>query len=322
MNPALTQLSLDGLKLHLYSVQPVTTLVKNENDTYEYKSITQTREISSAPFSIAASGTDYTLPAKDIGDYLLTVTDKNETELARLKYSIVGDSQQPLPRNAELNVKLSKSEFNAGDEIEMQITSPYTGSGLITIERDKVYASQWFTTTSTSSVQKIKLPDDFKGNGYVNIAFIRDMNSPEIFMSPLSYSVQPFAVSHAAQAMKIELSVPAVAKPGTALTISYQADKPGKIIVYAVDEGILQVARYATPDPLQFFFQKRALDVLTYQIVDQILPKYMAEREISAAGGDEGVSLLNANLNPFKAEPMRRLCIGLELLMWIPRQDS
>ena len=88
--------------------------------------------------------------------------------------------------------------------------------------------------------------------------------------------------------IKIELKTPKVARPGEPFTIDYQTDKPGKIIVFAVDEGILQVARYETPDPLAFFFQKHALEVLTQQTVDQILPKFIQERELSAAGGDGG----------------------------------
>ena len=40
--------------------------------------------------------------------------------------------------------------------------------------------------------------------------------------------------------------------------MKYSTDRPAKIVVFAVDEGILQVAKYKTPDPLAYFFQKRA----------------------------------------------------------------
>lgn len=300
VNPDLQLQALGSLHLKLFNLRPVTSLVKNEDDTYEYKSIIQTTEVSNTPFAIDAKGSEYPLPAKEIGDYLVSVVDDSQTELAKFKFSIVGESQQPIPKNAELNVKLSKAEYEPGEEIELQITAPYTGSGLVTIERDHVYASQWITTTTTSSVHKIHVPADFKGNGYINVAFVRDYNSPEIFMSPLSYSVVPFAVTHKNESIKVDLTAPKMVKPGDTVNITYQTDKPGKIIVFAVDEGILQVSRYATPDPLKFFFQKRALEVDTMQIVDQILPKFMADRELSAVGGDEGEAALNRNLNPFK----------------------
>ncbi len=171
---------------------------------------------------------------------------------------------------------------------------------MITIESDKVYATQWFKSDSTSSIQKIHIPSDFQGNGYVNVAFVRNWNSPDIFISPLSYNVVPFDVDHDAHDVSIDLVTSKEARPGEPLTINYHTDKPGKIIVFAVDEGILQVANYQTPDPLDFFFQKQALQVLTQQTVDQILPQYIKERELSAVGGDGGEALLAAHLNPFK----------------------
>lgn len=300
VNPQLKQQNLSNLKIQVFSQRPVSTLVKKEDGTYQYQSIIQTSQTSSNSFVIPEQGVNYSLPTDVIGDFLITIVNQDGSELSRFKYSVIGNSQLPLPKNAELNVKLNKTEFNAGEDIEMQITAPYTGAGLITIERDKVYASQWFKTDTTSSVQKIHVPADFQGNGYVNIAFVRDFNSSEIFMSPLSYSIVPFSVTHEKHDIHIDLSTPKLTRPGEPFTITYKTDKPGKIIVFAVDEGILQVARYQTPNPLKFFFEKHALEVNTMQIVDQILPKFVAERELSAVGGDEGENALKNNLNPFK----------------------
>lgn len=300
INPQLQRQALDNLTIQLFNQHPVTTLIKREDGSYQYQSILQTTQMTSTPFTITVNGTDYTLPTQQIGDFLVSITDKNGLELSRFKYSVVGASQQPLPKNAELNVKLNKSEFTPGEEIEMQITAPYTGAGLITIERDKVYAFKWFQTNTTTSVQKIQVPNDFQGDGYVNIAFVRDINSPEIFMSPLSYSVLPFSVTHKNHDLRIDLLTTTLARPGDFFDITYKTDKPGKMIVFAVDEGILQVTQFAAPDPLKFFFQKHALQVTTQQIVDQILPKFIAARDLSAAGGDGGEAALAKNLNPFK----------------------
>ncbi|OCH98570.1 alpha-2-macroglobulin [Legionella jamestowniensis] len=299
VNPQLNQQSVSDLKLQLVSLHPVTTLVKKPNGTYQYQSIMQTTIVSTTSFSIDAQGTEFNLPTQQIGDFAVNILDQNNEELSHFKFSIIGASQLPLAKNAELTIKLNKEEYKAGENIELQITSPYTGSGLITIERDKVYATQWFKTGATNSVQRIHIPENFQGNGYVNVAFVRDWNSPDIFISPLSYSVTPFNVDYDSHNIHINLDAPELARPGEPFTINYSSDKPGKIIVFAVDEGILQVANYATPNPLAFFFQKRALEVLTQQTVDQILPQFIKERELSAVGGDGG-ELLTQHLNPFK----------------------
>jgi uncharacterized protein YfaS (alpha-2-macroglobulin family) len=300
INPQLQTQAIDNLRLQLLSLQPVTTLVKKPNGTYQYQSIIQSKVISTTPFAIEGKGTQFVLPTQNVGNFAISILDENNSELSHLKFSVIGASQRPLAKNAELNVKLNKSEFKAGEDIELQITAPYTGAGLITLERDKVYATQWFKTSMTSSVQRIHIPDDFQGNGYVNVAFVRDWNSPDIYVSPLSYSVVPFNVNHENHNIQITLNSPDVARPGEPFTITYKSDKPGKIIVFAVDEGILQVSNYPTPDPPAFFFQKRALEVLTQQTVDQILPQYIRERELSAVGGDGGEEMLAKHLNPFK----------------------
>jgi alpha-2-macroglobulin len=61
----------------------------------------------------------------------------------------------------------------------------------------------------------------------------------------------------------------------------------------------LQVARYHTPDPLSYFFRKRALEVTTPQILDLILPEILLLNEVSATGGDED-GLRAHQRNPFK----------------------
>jgi alpha-2-macroglobulin len=97
------------------------------------------------------------------------------------------------------------------------------------------------------------------GNGYLTVQYMREPGSDEIFMSPLSYGAASFKVSLAQHQQPLTLSVPEHIKPGETLDMKLQSAEPGRVIVFAVDEGILQVARYKNPDPLSYFFQKRQL---------------------------------------------------------------
>lgn len=299
IDPALKTQALSDLKVQLAELYPVSTLIKKDNGTYEYQSIMKSKILETKDFQLNQEGQSYALPTANIGNYQLTLLDKDNLVVSRLSFSVVGQSQKPLPKNAEMTVTLDKEEYQPGEDIHLQISAPYTGSGLISIERDRLYKSQWFKADTTNSVQTIHIPEDFEGNGYINVAFVRDWNSPEIFISPLSYNVVPFKVSHAKHDIQIELQTADLARPGEPFTIGYQSDKPGKIIVYAVDEGILQVAKYHTPNPQEFFFAKRALEVSTLQTLDQILPNYLLSRELSSVGGDDSDEIAH-HLNPFK----------------------
>ena len=112
-----------------------------------------------------------------------------------MSYSVAGQANlsRSLERNTELQIQLDKPAYSGGDTIAVSIRAPYIGAGLITVERERVFQHQWFKTTTTSSVQHITLPADFEGNGYVSVQFLRDPSSDELFMSPLSYGVAPFA---------------------------------------------------------------------------------------------------------------------------------
>lgn len=302
--PDLKQINLDNLQLHLIKLNTVSTLIKQPDGTYQYQSVIQETPLTTENLTISPTGTAYPLPTKETGDYKVTITDAKGLSLTKFNFSVMGPSQQATTKNAELVLKLNKKNYQPSDTIEMQINAPYPGAGLITIERDNVYAYKWFKTNSTNSVQTIVIPKDFEGTGYINVALVRDWNSDEIFINPLSYSVAPFSVIPSDRVMHINLNTPSLVRPGQPLTIQYNTDKPGKIILYAVDEGILQVANYQTPDPLAYYFRKEALSVNTSQIVDQILPKFIAARELSVIGGGDGemASMAARNLNPFQGK--------------------
>ncbi len=301
IDPQAKKRAVEGLLLQWVERKSVSMLMRQSNDTYRYESRRKDIVVSETPLSVAASGHALTLDTRKAGNFSYVVRDAAGLELNRIDYSVAGQGNvtRSLERNAELQLTLNKADYLPGEEIEVSIRAPYVGAGLITIERDKVYTQAWFKTSTTASVQKIKLPADFEGNGYVSVQFVRDPSSDEIFMSPLSHGVVPFATSLGARTNALKLEVPDVSRPGQSMRFKLTAERPTRAVVFAVDEGILQVARYKNADPLGHFFQKRALEVKTSQILDLLLPEFKRLMAASAPGGDDAGA--NARfLNPFK----------------------
>ena len=301
IDPQAKKVATDGLTLQLVERKVVSVLMRQANETYRYESRRKEAVVNEQPLAVPAAGYALLLDTSKAGNYSYVLRDAAGVELNRVDYSVAGQGNvtRSLERNAELQLTLNKKDYNPGEDIEISVRAPYVGAGLITIERDKVFAQTWFKTTTTASVQKIKLPKDFEGNGYVNVQFIRDPGSDEIFMSPLSYGVVPFATSLSQRTNTLKLATPELTKPGEALKIKLTSERPTRAVVFAIDEGILQVARYKEADPLGFFFQKRALEVKSAQILDLILPEFKRLMASAAPGGDEAGA--NArNLNPFK----------------------
>ena len=302
VDPKLARTEVKDLKLKRIEIRYVSTLVKQNNGTFKYESRRREAALSEAALTVPAAGYSLALDAGTPGTFAYFVSDADGQQLARIDYTVAGEANLSarLEKNAELQLALSKKDYAPGEDIEIQVTAPYTGAGLITIERDKVYAWKWFSADTTASTQRITLPTSgLEGNAYVSVSFVRDPGSSEIYTSPLSYGVAPFSINVDARRSEVKVGLPTRVKPGDTATFRYTASQPSKMVLFAVDEGILQVARYQSPDPLGFLFQKRSLDVSTMQILDLILPEFRAALMQAAPGGDAD-GLLAQHLNPFK----------------------
>ncbi|WP_235023166.1 alpha-2-macroglobulin family protein [Caballeronia glebae] len=301
IDPNAKAIALGDLRAQTVELRYVSVLTKQDSGAYKYESRMKEVPVDEKKLALPSTGLDYALRTDQPGNYALLIRRADGTEVNRIGYSVAGEANvtRSLDRNAELQVSLSKHDYKPGERVEIAIRAPYAGSGLITIERDKVYAHAWFHADTTSSVQTIKVPADFEGNGYINVQYIRDPSSDEIFMSPLSYGVAPFSVNLDARRNTLTVDAPALVKPGETVNFNVTTARPAKVVVFAVDEGILQVARYKLADPLQFFFRKRMLEVDTSQILDLILPDFEKVMAMAAPGGDAD-DAVGRHLNPFR----------------------
>lgn len=326
VGPSGKRVAVKGLRAVLLEQRHVSVLTRKHDGTYRYESVRREVPLWTKGLSIGARGRRYPLPTDRPGDFILVLRNDKGKKVLRVGFSVAGsaDLTRSLERNTELKLKLQNKQVGPGDELVVQVKAPYTGAGLITVERGGVHAFTWFRARTTASEQRIRLPAGFEGNGYLTVTFIRDINSAEIFSSPLSYGVVQFAVSRAARTAKITLTSAEVSKPGTPLVVGYKSDKKAKIVVFAVDEGILQVAGYKDPDPLGFYFKKRALQVRTAQILDLILPEFKHLASVAGGGDDydeeEGRKALAANLNPFRRKQDKPVAFWSGILDAGPQQ--
>ena len=301
ISPEAKRIAVNALKLQRFERKFVSVLVRRDNGTYQYESRQKDALLTDVALNIAATGGSVKLDAATPGSFFYLVVDAAGQVFARIPYTVAGAANltRSLEKNAELQIALSKKDYAPGEEIELSLVAPYAGAGLITIERERVLSWRWFTSTTTASVQKIRVPEGLEGSAYVHVVFLRDPASDEVQMSPMSYGVAPFSVAIDARRSVLTVEAQNKLKPGETLRMKVTASQPGKAVVYAVDEGILQVARYETPKPLEFFFQKRSLDVETLQILDLLLPEFRAMGLGKAPGGDAD-GALGKHLNPFR----------------------
>ncbi len=300
----LTKVTYPNLTQHWYRLSPQSSLVKQANGTYKYQQTERRELLSSSDTTISDSGNQLDLDTGIAGKYRIEIENMDGLTVASIDYHVVAQANiaGDTDISSDLTVTLDQSDYTAGETIQLSIVAPFEGNGLITIEDNEVQAFKWFSMNSKRSLQSITIPSHLEGNAYINVSFVRAADSPDIYTNPLVYAVVPFNIDKSQRQVDIKLSTAKITRPGKAMAIEYSTDKDSDMIIFAIDEGILQVANYQVPDPLAHFLKKRALTVTTNQILDLILPEFSLESLTSASGG--GVMALRSamakNLNPFQ----------------------
>ena len=291
--------TVSGAQVRIIEKRKEPVLTKQDNGTYKYEPVLHETTIRDEPISLTVQPISYSLPTDQAGDFRLEIISQKGLKLCAVDYTVVGSKSGAiaLDHDGQLRLALTTNQVAPGDTLEMSVEAPFEGYGLITIERDRVFAWKWFRAETRASVQTIEVPKGFAGSGYVNISFVRSLNSSEVYVTPLCYAVAPFQATPPQRKINLSLDTPKKAKPGDKLTIKIKADRDCKVVIYAVDIGLLQVSDYELPNPLGWLFRRRQLEVLTYQALDALLPEYSRLKSHSApGGGDEHIA---KNLNPF-----------------------
>jgi uncharacterized protein YfaS (alpha-2-macroglobulin family) len=302
-------LAVAGLTRVLIEIKHTSVLTKQRNGNLAYESQSRDVILETVAAALPPTGMKLDLPLDKPGNFRYEFRNAAGDALCAIPFFVAGtgDAARNLERSGELEIKFAEKKWLPGEELEFSLTTPFTGAGLITVERDTVLTQQWFVCDTKSSVQKIRLPDQIEGGVYLHVVMARALDSPDVFMNPLASGIMPIPAARGSREMAVTLDTPDRARPGERLTIGYTAPKEGRIAIWAVDEGIHLVSSYQAPDPLARLLPAAALEVETYQLMDVLMPEFSLLRKALAIGGDgggggESVSIpsLKMGLNPFK----------------------
>ena len=122
---------MEHLKLKLVENRYVSVLVQMPNGNYGYQSVLKEIPVSEEELAISEKGLDWPLNTTRPGDFVATLDDDHGDRVSVVRYTVVGTGNvtRSLEKNAELTAKLSKPEYLPGEDVEVEITAPYTRRG-------------------------------------------------------------------------------------------------------------------------------------------------------------------------------------------------
>lgn len=202
-----------------------------------------------------------------------------------------------------LNFSADKDKYSAGDEISVSFISSEGGKALVSIENgSSVLDKFWVDTEKGQTKLKIKATPEMAPNFYLYITVLQPhgqtINDKPIRM----YGVIPVAVEDPATHLQPILKAPEELRSHKTFSVEVSEAK-GREMSYTlavVDDGLLDLTGFKTPDPWSSFYAREALGVKTWDLYDYVLGAYGGKLEqLFAVGGSDQL------LDPSKQKAQR-----------------
>jgi alpha-2-macroglobulin len=230
------------------------------------------------------------------GRYLILVRDTRSGHVTGSTFYLDDDSWRSR-RNTDdatsatmLSFTADREKYNVGEKVSLTIPSGEGGKAFISIETGtKVLKTYWVKTTKGQTNFSFTADKDMSPNIYVNVSLIQPHAQTLNDLPIRMYGVIPVIVEDRNTILKPVIKMPDVIRPEkqTSITVSEASGKNMSYVIAIVDEGLLDLTRFKTPDPHSAFYAKEALGVKSWDLYDYVIGAWGGELErLLTIGGD------------------------------------
>ncbi len=274
-------------------------VIEETHKRYKYVSKWVEKDLGSQQLTIN-NNTVFNFTPDQSGEYEVRVYiegSKSYVSQTFYAYGMGGAAQTSFEVNNEGNVtiKADKERYEPGETINLLFTTPFEGRMLVTVERDKVLEYHFVNTNNRAASLKLKASDAYLPNVYIATTLFRAMDGSDMPLT-VAHGYRNIPVSATKNALPLSLSMVPHSRSKTTQVVQIKTAPNAYVTVAAVDEGILQVKNYKTPDPYSFFYQKVALTCNSFDVYPLLLPEY--KMTSSSTGGDGAASDMDGRVNP------------------------
>ena len=194
-----------------------------------------------------------------------------------------------------LVLKTDREHYAPGEKAVVSFPVPDTSSVLVTVSRGgNVVHSRWHTPRTRNTTQvEIPITADMAPNAYVTISVIQPHRQTANDRPLRMYGVVPLRVADPDTRLDLTLTAPDELKPEDSFEVVVQTGdgKPAQLTLAVVDEGLLDITQFSTPDPWRAFFGKLRLGLHISDLFGQVIGVNIGDVfKTFAIGGDAALA--------------------------------
>ncbi|WP_284653753.1 alpha-2-macroglobulin family protein [Flavobacterium terrisoli] len=291
--------SVKNLQVSVYRLQSRWWWDASENNLSSYNTSNATIAYKNFYTNTDASGrgsVSFLVPDDDWGNYLIRVTDPTDGHATGVRVYIDMPWWSAKSRSTDgesatmLRFSTDKTNYAVGDKAKIFFPSSEGGRAMISIENGtKVLKTVWAKTKKGETTVELPITGDMAPNVYINISLLQPHASTKNDSPIRMYGIVPIEVVDKNTVLEPQLVMPDVLRPEQTINVKV-SEKKGKRMTYTiavVDEGLLDLTRFKTPNAWDSFYTREALGVRTWDVYDQIIGAYGGKvNQVFSIGGD------------------------------------
>jgi alpha-2-macroglobulin len=275
-------------------------------DGYRFESEDIGETVYADTFAVRGGAQTLSLRLKDPGVYVLKAGRPGETPVLRTEVLVYGkgaehNSSFGAEREGTIRITTDKPAYKTGETARVHFATPFAGRLLVTAERDKVQRHWYLDVPKNSAELRVPITEADVPNVVLSATLFYPMLGSTVMPFSVSHGYTSLKVDHPAHNIQVKIESPERASPGKRAFVTLRTRPNAYVTLAAVDEGILAIRRFKTPDPYPYLYEARELRVKAFDMYRYLLPE--VARPGPATGGDATGGY--AGLNPFQIRRIR-----------------
>lgn len=284
------------------------TVLSKSGDMFRYESQKEDKLVSTQELVIKGGATAFTFVPRSPGDYEVRVSipGANAYVCQRFySYGSWGSENNAFEVNTEghIDIELDKDTYNRGESVKALFKAPFNGKMLVTLETDKVVFHQYVNVENRVASLDLKLTGEHLPNVYLTATLFKPHAISDIPLT-VAHGFKNINVADRAKRMNVSITATAKVRSRTHQTVTVKAAPNSMVTLAAVDNGVLSVSNFRTPDPYSYFYAQRALGVNAFNLYPLLFPELRGR--LSSTGGDADLEM-NQRQNPMPNKRVKLL---------------
>lgn len=306
-------LANQDLKIGLYRTEWRWWWDRGSNRVSRYNSTNHFDALQTINVSTNSRGqADWSVSVDNWGRYLVRVCNEKTGQCSGdffyAGYPYYNDDSQNRSEAAIMAFSSNQEKYKVGDDIELTVPAGDVGRVLITLENGtEVIESRWADAQKGDNTYRFTATQAMSPTIYAHVSLVQPHAQIDNDLPIRMYGIIPLTVDDPSTNLQPSLEMPNELKPEQTITVKV-SETNGQAMAYTVamvDDGLLDLTNFKTPDPHSVFYAREALGVKTWDVYDQVLGAYGGELErILSIGGDGEVSPGEAEKSANRFKPV------------------